>query len=420
MLPKIMSVRQDFPDDALPDCGAAVYAELDRISAASRLEPDRKVVIAVGSRGIDRHVEIVRAVAEYIRRSGASPLIVPAMGSHAGGTADSQCRILLEQGIGVRGFPATVKSSVNTVVLGKTDLGTEIRFDAIAAEADVLFVVNRVKPHTDFTASVESGISKMLMVGLGKPLGARNAHVSFRKFGFLPALRAAVGLILGRIPTVIGIAIVENERHRCIKVEAIPGEILLARESVLLELARNRMGRLPIEELDLLIVEEIGKNISGSGMDTNVISRKSNPSGSVDGDMPRIGYIYIRSLSPESRGNAVGIGLADFCNEKVLKDIDPDITYLNCITSGTPRGAAIPIHLRSDAAVFEAVLNSSPVESPRDLRIAWIKNTLSLESFFVSEPVLREPGLEEKLRVCPQKYRFKFDRDGNIGNPFAE
>jgi hypothetical protein len=418
-LPRFVEVRQNFPDDAITDCAEAVRRELDRIGAAATLKQGARVAIAVGSRGIDRYAEIVRAAASFAVHAGAVPFIVPAMGSHAGGTAESQAAILLEQGIGVRGFPAPIRSSVQTISLGRSEQGDEVLFDAAAARADLLIVINRIKAHTDFEAPVESGVAKMLVVGLGKPAGARAAHRSFRRHGFYPTLRSGVGLILRRLPAVIGIAVVENETHRAMRVEAMHGPEILGREQSLLRLSRERMARLPVEQLDLLVVEEIGKNISGSGMDTNVISRKRDPGRSVAADRPKIDYIYVRSLSPESHGNAVGIGLADYCGEAVMRDIDLEITYLNCLTSGTPRGAAIPVHLGTDRRTVEAVSGSLPLESPDALRAAWIRNTLALDRFYVTEAVLRERDADAFLEPVSEPRTLRYDANGNLANPFV-
>ncbi len=419
-LPRFVEVHQSFPDDAVDDCARAVRVELDRLGAASWLTHRQNVVIAVGSRGIDRYGEIVRETAEYAGRTGALPVIVPAMGSHAGGTGASQSQILIDQGIGTADFPARLHSCVDTVSLGKTDLGDEVWFDAFAARADVLIVINRVKAHTDFEAMIESGIAKMLVVGLGKPQGAAEAHRSFRRHGFYPALTAGARLVLAKIPRIIGIAILENESHRCMRIEAIEGPQILEREIALLRLSKARMARLPMKELDLLVVEEIGKNISGSGMDTNVISRKQKCGDSSSEIRPRIEYIYVRSLSPESHGNGVGIGLADFCGDPVVGSINYEITNLNCLTSGTPRGAALPMHLGSDRRTIEAAYKSLPIGSPDDLRVAWIRNTLALEHFFVSESVLREPGIAEVLEPVSSSRVLSFDECGNIDNLFAQ
>ncbi|HUX11696.1 MAG TPA: DUF2088 domain-containing protein [Spirochaetia bacterium] len=419
-LPRFVEVRQHFPDDGIADCALAVRNELGRIGAAGSLTSGRSVVIAVGSRGIDGYEQIVRAAAEYAAGCGSVPVIVPAMGSHAGGTAQSQSEILLDQGIGAPGFPASLHSCTDTVSLGQTDLGDEIWFDKTAARADVLIVINRVKAHTDYEADVESGVAKMLVVGLGKPHGAAEAHRSFRRHGFYPALSAGVRLILAHVPKVIGIAIVENESHRSLRIEAIDGPNILARESELLLIAKARMARLPMQMCDLLVVEEIGKNISGSGMDTNIVSRKSIPAIPSAESLPKIEYIYVRSLSPESHGNGVGIGLADFCGDRALESIDLEVTYLNCLTSGTPRGAAIPVHLGSDRKTFEAVCRSLPLRTPQDLRVAWIENTLALDRFFVSEMVLNEPGLDGALQPMGRPVIFSFDGDGNLTNPFTK
>jgi len=416
--PRLLRIRQRVADDALEDCRVVVRAELDRARAAEILGPGKKVVIAVGSRGIDRYTEIVREVAEYVIQSGAQPLIVPAMGSHAGGTAESQSRILLDQGIGGPGFPAAVRSSVRCVPIGKSALGEVICLDTFAAGADAIFVVNRIKAHTDFDAPVESGIAKMLLVGLGKPEGAARAHRSFRKYGFYPALADGVQLILKRVPAVLGIALVENEHHRCMKIQAIPGEELLTWEAELLLLSKSRMASLPMERLDLLVVEEIGKDISGSGMDTNVISRKGDRWSGMKQNPPQIGYIYVRTLSPASHGNGVGIGLADFCSNRVVRSIDYKVTYLNCLTSGTPAGAALPVHLDSDLQTLEAAVGALPLESPNTLQMAWIKNTLSLEEFYVSEAVLHDPNLADRVEAVSAPMPMTFDADGNLKNPF--
>jgi hypothetical protein len=333
------------------------------------------------------------------------------MGSHAGGTAESQRDLLVAAGFGEERIGAPIRSSMETVALGRTAAGFEVRVDRLALEADGLVVVNRVKPHTDFSAPVESGVLKMLVVGLGKRDGAAECHRAFVENGFFPSLKAASEIVLSRVGLLCALALVENERHGLLKIEAIGADDLLERETALLALARRRMARIPVRRMDLLVVDEIGKDISGSGMDLNVVGRKRCIRFAAEDEYPKARFIYVRGLSPLTRGNANGIGIAEFMHERVYGGIDFQTTNTNCLTSGTPHGAAIPMRMGSDRAAVNAARDAC---RPGRFRLARIKNTIDLEELWVSEDALPELDPEATVRVSERPFDLGYDAEGNF------
>ena len=404
-------VRQIFPDDGITDHAEAVRSELRRLGVASKLRPGMRVAIGVGSRGIAHYAEIVASLVSALRAGGAQPFIVPAMGSHAGGTAESQQALLISAGFDLGQVGAPIRSSMETVSLGRTEAGFDVRLDRSALEADALVVVNRVKPHTDFYAPVESGILKMLAIGLGKREGAAECHRAFVEDGFYPSLGAAARLILSKVNLLCGLAIVENERHETLKIEAIGAGDLFDRESALLSLARSRMARIPFRRIDLLVVDEIGKDISGSGMDPNVIGRKRYIRFAAEDEYPKARFIYVRGLSASTHGNATGIGIADLIHERVYKDIDFSATNTNCLTSGTPYGAAVPMRMRDDRAALEAARAAC---RPGRFRIVRVRNTLALDEMWASEDALVELESGGVVEVDDERFELRYGADGDF------
>jgi hypothetical protein len=412
---KTRLVRQEFPEDSLDDCRAVVRAELSRIDIAARLRPRMRVAIAVGSRGIARYAEITASLISVIRAAGAEPFIVPAMGSHAGGTAESQRELLVSAGFGENLVGAPIRSSMETLEVGRMKSGFKVFVDRLALEADFLIVINRIKPHTDFTAPVESGVTKMLVVGLGKREGAAECHCAFSENGFFPTLTEAREIVLSKVRFLCALAIVENERHGVLKIEAIKQEALPGREKVLLELAKRRMARIPFKKMDLLVVDEIGKDLSGSGMDLNVVGRKKDLRFAGEGEYPKARFIYVRGLSLQTHGNANGIGIADFIHDRVYEGIDFGVTNMNCLTSGTPHGAAIPMRMINDRTTVDAVQS---VCRSGAFRLVRIKNTLDLRELLVSEDTLPELDPDFTVEVDEERFDLSYDSEGNFAGPF--
>lgn len=413
---KMRLVRQCFPDDGIRNPAAAARSEFMRIRAKEKIQPGMRIAVAVGSRGINHYTEIVAAVITSLCEAGAEPFIVPAMGSHAGGTAESQRKLLEHGGFSEKAIGASLFSSMETIALGTGMPGHQVFFDKYASEADALVVINRVKPHTDFYAPVESGLAKMLVVGLGKRRGAAAAHRAFYEHGFYPALHAAAELILSKVNLLFGLAIVENERHEPIAIQAVTASELFEREKELLSIARLRMPRLPFRVLDLLIVDEMGKDISGSGMDPNVLGRKRFIRFSAEDEFPKPRFIYVRSLTRHTHGNATGIGFAEFVRDDLCKEIDYEATYTNCLTSGTPYGAAIPMRMKDDRSAIQA---ANTICGPEKFRVVRIRNTLALEEMWVSEDALSEIEECASVQIDPASFELTYDEDGNLDEMYS-
>jgi len=404
-------VQQNFSRDGIVDPCATVRVELAKLALDERIHPGMRVAIAVGSRGISRYAEMVGSVIGWLQERGAQPFIIPAMGSHAGGTADSQRRLLEDGGFGERCTGVPILSSMDSVLVGTSALGYPVRIDRHAAGADALIVVNRIKAHTDFNAPLESGLAKMLVVGLGKQQGAEEAHRSFHEHGFYPALLSAAEAILTKVNFLFGLAIVENERHEPLIVEAVRGDDLFERERALLEISKQRMPRIPFRKIDLLIVDRMGKDISGSGMDPNVLGRKNFIHFPDEDEFPKARFIYVRSLTPKSYGNATGLGFAEFVREDFCAGIDYDATYTNCLTSGTPYGAAIPVRMKDDRTVIET---ANRICGREKFRIVRIRDTLSLETMWASEDALEELEPVSDAVVGKEGFEMEFNSVGNL------
>lgn len=398
----------------LPDLAAAIAQELSSLALAPPALRGRRIAVAAGSRGIARLAEMVRAACGWLRAQGAEPFVFPAMGTHGGGTAEGQAQILADYGVTAEFVGAEIRSHMATVSLGTTPDGFEVFMDRNAAEADGVLVVNRVKPHTDFTGGIESGLSKMMAVGMGKVEGARECHRWARKYGHEKIIRSMSARTLASGKILAGLAVVENELHQICAVRAArPAELVHVEEETL-RLARPLVPRLPYGEADLLVVDEMGKNVSGAGMDTKVIGRGVRLWGEEDGDAPRIRLIYVRDLTPESAGNAIGVGLADVIHERLYRKIDLEKMYLNARTSLNPPVARLPIHLASDREALDFALGALGAPEPEAQRLLWVRNTLELERVAVSERLAREAGTPAGWRLRPEVDMARFDAAGNL------
>lgn len=373
------------------------------------------VAVTAGSRGIDRIAEVIRAVCAELRRRGARPFVVPAMGSHAGATAEGQRAMLAEYGITEEGVGAPVVSSMETVSLGATAQGIEVFMDRAAWEAGRVLLVNRVKVHTDFSGAVESGLMKMLAIGLGKIDGARRFHVHALRLGFDTALLEMARFSLGRGRVLGGLALLENDRHRLCEVVAAPAAEMEATERRLLHRAREIRPRLPFSELDLLIVDEMGKDISGAGMDTRVIGRSIHPE--LEPAPPpgttTVRRIFVRDLTAATEGNACGVGLADITHERLFRKVNFQVTFTNTITSLAYVAARLPLWFTSDRAAIEFALRNMGLPAPERLRAVRIRNTLALDAFLASPACARELAGQENFRVL-DPVPLEFDEAGDI------
>jgi len=394
---------------------AAVRDSIDHIRPLLGAIPrGAPVAVTAGSRGINRIADVVRECCLALRECGASPFVVPAMGSHGGATAEGQRRLLAQLSISEQQMGAPIVSSMETVSLGKTARGIEVFMDRAAWEAGRVFVVNRVKPHTDFDGAVESGLMKMLAVGLGKLQGASNFHRTCLRFGYEPVIVEVARFILDSGRILAGLGLVENDRHSLCEIAAAPACDLEQLDRRLQARARELYPKLPFSSLDLLIVDELGKNISGAGMDAKVIGRPVHPELSLTNtERIKIRRIYVRDLTPESEGNAAGMGLADIMHERIAKKIDFHTTYTNIRAGLAPVVGRMPMHFPNDRSALEFLLlnlGSPPLEQ---VRAAWIRNTLSVTTFRATPVCAAE--LEEnpnyEVGACGT---VEIDKEGNL------
>src|SRR5712691_8223826 len=409
-LPRMVRVRQTFARQRVPDIPRKVAETL----AAANLPVKRGDTVAVGagSRGIANIDVIVGAAVRYLHDLGARPFVFPAMGSHGGGTADGQLDVLAHYGITEATMGCPVRATMDVVQVGEA-LGMPVWLDRFAAEADWIGVVNRVKPHTDFKGSIESGLFKMMTIGLGKYQGAVQYHRTNIHHGYETVITTVGREMLAKAKIGFGLGIVENGYDETAKVEAFNAADLEAGERRLLKDARDWMARLPFSPIDVLVVEEIGKNISGAGMDTNVIGRPSNPHEPFPAD-PKILWIVALDLTDESGGNATGIGNADFTTRRLADKIDWKPTAINTLTACAPNGAKLPLVFESDREAVESALNCIGLTPPERARVIRIRSTLVLGEIECSEALLPEIAKRPDLTVAGPGQPLGFDAAGRI------
>ncbi len=417
VLPAFFRVKQKSNTPGLIDVEAATRGALSELPIAKFIRRGMKVAVGAGSRGISNYAQIVRVVCQALKELGAEVFIVPAMGSHGGATAAGQQEVLEYSGITERAMGVPIRSSMEVVELGRTGAFTVYQ-DRLASEADAVVLVNRIKPHTDFHGPVESGFMKMAAIGLGKQKGAHQFHQASVKLGHAQALLAVARevLRLGRIA--FGVGIIENAGHETARIVAVPAAQIEQEEMKLLEEARHHMPRLPFREVELLIVDEMGKNLSGTGMDTNVIRRE------IDGSFLKPGAnavrrIYVRSLHPHSYGNAAGIGLADFVHDRLVRAMDEKATWMNVLSSLTPVNARVPMHFPTDREALDAVMPTLGNADARSARVLWIQNTLNLQTLLASEAYLEEARGRDDLAIMSKPEPLAFDPSGDLAPVFA-
>jgi Uncharacterized conserved protein (DUF2088). len=402
-LPRWALVRQRFDPTEIGDVLTGVEAALRDMDP---IEPGLRVCLAVGSRGIDRLDQVVHAVVLYLRAQGAEVFVVPAMGSHGGATADGQLAVLADLGIREDTIGCEIRSSMDTVEIGRIDGRVPVFIDRYAyEEADLIVPINRVKPHTDFTGPTESGLLKMIAIGLGNQRGADTFHrEGFAAFAELIPAVAAHTISQVRIP--FGLALIENGYARLARIEAVPGDRILHREVALRDEADALLARLPVSSLDLLIIDQIGKDISGLGMDSNVVGRYyTGPTGRG----PLVQRIVVRGLTEHTQGNAVGIGMADVVLRDAVEAMDPLKTYMNSITAKTPEGARVPMTAGNDRDAVAFALASAIKVDPDKARIVRILDTKRLGWLYASEPLLAEIGELERCDIVSGPAPIRFD-----------
>jgi hypothetical protein len=391
---------------SLTDIGESVREALNSVEL-----PMGRVAIGVGSRGVARISEIVAALVEVLKEAGAEPFVVPAMGSHGASTAEGQADVLAHLGVSEERIGCPVRATMETVKIGETPAGVAVFMDRNAHEADSVIVVNRVKPHTAFRGTVESGPTKMLAIGLGKQRGAHSIHSAGWEIIHRTIPEAArVAVETGKVA--FGLATVENADEEPCRVVAIPATNLEAGEAPLLEEAKENLARLPFEDMDVLVIDEIGKNVSGDGADPNVTGRYATTAASGGPKVQRMVYL---GLTEETGGNANGLGMADVVTERLVAGMDRPSTYMNALTSTTPQPVKIPMTIPTDEMAIAAALTMCADVDPQEVRLVRIQNTLRLGRMWVSEALLKEVEGDERLEVLEEPGPLRFDEAGVLG-----
>jgi hypothetical protein len=420
--PRMFTIRQNLPHSAPFDIPANVQNQLAQ-KLTARIMPGARIAVTVGSRGISNLQQIVSVVVNWLKQRGAMPFIVPAMGSHGGATPEGQADVLADYGITEEKIGAPVRASLEVKHLGSTDDGVDVYFSSEALSADGILLINRIKPHTDFSGSIGSGILKMIAIGLGKRMGAGACHTAFTLRGHEQVIRKVAGVSLRRTPILGAVAILEDQFHETANVVTLGKEEIEVQEEQLFAQARRLMPRLPIDDIDFLIIDRMGKNISGSGMDPNIIGRSvygyTSQGPSVNSLSPvKIKRIFVRDLTAESHGNAVGIGLADLTTSRLVRAMNPQATYVNALTSMAPLIAKIPIYFETDSEAITGGLASLGISDASAARVVRIADTLSLELLQVAESYSGQLAEKGDLTVLDKPQEMKFDPHENL-LPFA-
>ncbi len=402
-----------------PSLGVDIAACLQQGLASwlPTLKPGARIALCLGSRGIDQIEPIARKIVQLLTSSGAVPFVLPAMGSHGGATAEGQMRLLAGYGLTPQSLGVPFAPSMKVGLIGTTLSGVPVYCSEEALKADHILLVNRIKPHTDFHGTLGSGLLKMMVVGLGKQAGATAFHAAAFRLGYETTLREMAQVFLAKVPLLGGVAIIEDQSHSLCSLNAVPAAELFEREATLCQEAAIRVPSLPFSEIDLLIVDQMGKNISGTGMDPAVIGRCIHGY-SLREDLPHqtpwVRRLFVRNLSPESGGNAIGLGMADFTTHRLVQGVNWDITRLNSLTALSLQGAKIPLSFASDREAIETAVRTLGLDHPQSARIVRIANTLSLERMVVSTAFQTEVGARETLEVLGSPVAFAFDAEGNL------
>ena len=404
--PNVIRVRQAFDRTRLADpCGAVTHG-LRALPLAGKLRPGARVAITAGSRGISNLVGMTRAAADAVKSAGGQPFIVPAMGSHGGATGDGQRSLLADLGISETSMGCPVISSMEVEEIGRTTSGAPVYLDRNAFQADGIIAINRVKLHTIFRGDVESGLCKMLAVGLGKHKGAQQIH----KIGVASILVETARVILARAKVLAGIAVLENSLDETMEVHVVPPERFEETDAALLKRVWTILPRVPFDPLDVLVVDEMGKNLSGTGMDTNIIGIGGRVGGKMTMGSPVVSAIVVLGLTPETHGNANGIGLADLTTRRLVDAIDYKATYANVLTTRLWSAGRLPVILETDREAVEVAVGDA---APDQIRLVRIQDTLHLEELEISEVLLPE-ALQAGLTVAREARPLPFDDSGRL------
>ncbi len=406
-LPRMARVRQSFERHCLDDVAGAVTAELARPEIASHITSGARIAVGVGSRGVNNIQPAVRALVAALKERGANPFIFPAMGSHGGATAEGQRNVLAGYGITDNQIGAPVEASMDTVVVAETEDRTPLHMDRLANEADGVVLINRIKPHTSFRGPIESGICKMIIIGMGKINGASAFHGGYEMTDFGKFLPSAAQAVVDNSKFLFGVGLVEDAFDNTAHVEAIPAENLITREAELQTRAKSLMARIFIDDIDVLIIDEIGKEISGAGADPNVIGSTGRAQEGFE--LPRVKKVVMLDLTDATKGNAAGVGSADVITSRLYRRIDFGVTYANIVTSTYLSGGAIPIPMRTEGEAVRLAVKTLINTPPENARIVRIRNTLTLGEIGVSEALFDEVRDHARMEIISEPGEIQLD-----------
>jgi hypothetical protein len=409
-IPKMAKVNVRFNDEQIVDLGGDLGAKLRQPHIMKKVKPGMEIAIAVGSRGLDRIVELTAVTVKALKEAGAKPFIVPSMGSHGGATSEGQREVLAHLGVTEESAGCEIRSSMEVVQLGALPNGLPVYLDKYAAAADGIVVINRIKPHTAFRGPVESGIMKMISIGLGKQKGAEACHQLGFKY-MAENVPAMAKMIMEKKPVLFGVATIENAFDKVAVVEVLTPEEITDKEPQLQLQAKELLPKLFFDQLEVLIIDEIGKNISGDGMDPNITGRYPTPYAHGG---PDVNKMVVLDLTPQTEGNANGVGTADFTTQRLVDKMDLDVTYANGLTSTVVAPTKIATTLPNDKEAIQAAVKTSNVLDFNQAKIVRIKNTLVLSQIEVSEALFEYVKQHPQMELASEAYDLPFDEHGNL------
>ncbi|HBE70182.1 MAG TPA: [Fe-S]-binding protein [Planctomycetaceae bacterium] len=414
-LPSFFRVRQTFPRPRLDDLPGEVVKQLKRLqeSTTQRLE-GKRIAVTAGSRGIANIATILRASVDWLKTQGCEPFVVPAMGSHGNASVDGQLAVLKSLGVTEESLGCPIHGSMDVVEVCHSELGFPIFIDRHAAEADGVLVVNRIKPHTRFHGDIESGLMKMMLIGLGNARGAELYHQAIVQSSFGAIVRSVATQVIEKCGVIGGLAILENGYEETTRIVGVPPKSIIETEPKLLDEVKALMPSLPFDQADFLVIDRMGKNISGTGIDTNIVGRKRNDNAAIGDERPDIHHIYVRSLTEQTNGNASGIGVADLCHQRVLEQINLASTRKNCITAGHISGAKLPVDFSCDREAITTACQLAGYLKPEQVRAMWIRDTLSLDEVACSSGYLSQAQASSHLEILSDPQPLEFDESGNL------
>ncbi|MFZ7119545.1 MAG: lactate racemase domain-containing protein [Eubacteriaceae bacterium] len=411
--PKLIRIQQKVYDKKIEDTESYFRAKFVSLNLENKIKKGETVAITAGSRGIADIVTIIKTLVLELKKIKAKPFIIPSMGSHGGATSKGQEKLLSKYGITESSINAPIYSSMDTIRIGDTKNGIPVYFNKIAYIANHIIVVNRIKAHTEFFGEIESGLTKMLVIGLGKHKGATTAHSYAVKFGYEKTLLEIGDLILQKAPVSLGVGLIENGHRQLSQIEFVTPKDFINKEKYLLSIAKKNTAKIPFNNIDILIVDEAGKDISGTGMDTKVIGRIRNIY-EKELTSPKITRIILRDITDKTEGNAIGIGLADFITKSLFDKIDLESTFINTVTAITPEKGMIPLVCNSDKEAIESAISTSGPLDSKKIKIVRIKNTSVLDEMYISEGLIKDAMELDNINIIGKAKKINFDEKNNI------